>query len=170
MNHIERGRHSADAGVDGTVLFLIGMRVNRLWQVWRWVPVALAMPRMLRELRGAPSLGLVGTPRTFVSGRTVLVWQYWTSFEALDAYARSGDRTHLPAWRSFNRRIKDNGSVGIYHETVVLSDTWIETVYVNMPPIGLGAVTGTVPAGRRGATAAVRLGRRTEDAVPVAPY
>ena len=170
MHNIAKGRQSADVGIDGTVLFLIGMRVNRLWQVWRWVPVLAAMPRMLAELARDPSLGLVGRPRTMVSGRTVLVWQYWTSFDALDAYARAGDRAHLPAWRAFNRRVKDNGSVGIYHETVLLSDANVETVYVNMPPFGLGAVTGTVPAGRRGQTAGVRLGRRVEDTPPVAPY
>ncbi len=170
MSHIQRGRQSAAPGVDGTVLFLIGMRVNRLWQVWRWLPVALAMPRMLAELARDPSLGLVGRPRTLLSGRTVLVWQYWDSFESLDAYARAGDRAHLPAWRVFNRRIKDNGSVGIYHETVLLSEGSVETVYVNMPPIGLGAAVGTVPAGRRGETAGVRLGRRYADTPPVPPY
>ena len=45
-----------------------------------------AMPRMIAELMKDRSLGMVGRPRTFVSGRTILVWQYWSSFEQLEAY------------------------------------------------------------------------------------
>lgn len=170
MATINKGRYSADAGADGTVLFLIGMRINRLWQVWRWLPVFVAMPRMLVELAKHPELGQVGKPRTFVSGRVILVWQYWASFEQLAAYAKANDRAHLPAWRAFNRKVRDNGSVGIYHETIVLSDATVETVYGNMPGFGLGAVTGAVPAGRRGQTAKARLTGDTTEAPAVDPY
>jgi hypothetical protein len=86
MARINKGRYSAETGADGKVLFLIGLRFNRLWQVWKWLPVFGAMPRMLRELAKNPDLGLVGCPRTFVSGRTILVWQYWESFEKLEPY------------------------------------------------------------------------------------
>lgn len=166
---INRGRYSADVGADGKVLFLIGMRFNRLWQPWKWAPVLAAMPRMLIELQKNPSLGLVGRPRTFLSGRTILVWQYWESFEKLDAYARSTSARHLPAWRSFNQKIRDNGSVGIFHETILLSDATVETVYGNMPTFGLAMVTGAVPAKRRGQSARTRLtGAETE--LPVEPY
>lgn len=37
------------------VVFLIGMRVNKWWRVWDWVGVALAMLRMLRELKHGPT-------------------------------------------------------------------------------------------------------------------
>jgi len=154
---INKGRCSADVGAEGKVLFLIGMRINRLWQVWKWLPVFVAMPRMLIELQKDRSLGLVGKPRTFLSGRTILVWQYWDSFEKLDAYAKSTSLSHLPAWRSFNKRVRDNGSVGIFHETVVLSDATVETVYGNMPVMGLASVTGAVPASKRGQTSRDRL-------------
>ena len=33
-----------------------------------------------------------------------------------------------------------------------------ETIYVNMPPFGLGRVTRLVPVSRRGETAGVRIG------------
>lgn len=171
MAAINEGRYSADTGADGKVLFLIGMRLNQLWRPWRWLPVLAAMPRMLLELQKDPGLGLVGRPRTFLSGRTVLVWQYWASFEQLEAYARSQSAAHLPAWRSFNAKVRDNGSVGIYHETVLLSDATVETVYGNMPTFGLGAVTGAVPAKMRGQTARSRITGTTEAAAPpVAPY
>ena len=166
---IYRGRYSADVGADGKVLFLIGMRFNRLWQPWKWAPVLAAMPRMLIELQKNPSLGLVGRPRTFLSGRTILVWQYWESFEKLDAYARSTSARHLPAWRSFNQKIRDNGSVGIFHETILLSDATVETVYGNMPTFGLAMVTGAVPAKRRGQSARTRLTGAETD-LPVDPY
>lgn len=39
------------------VVFLIGMRINRLWKVHKWLPVARAMPRMLAELAAAPEHG-----------------------------------------------------------------------------------------------------------------
>ena len=134
------------------------------------VNIAVCTARNVPLLANPPNSSSARNSHTLVSGRTVLVWQYWDSFESLDAYARAGDRAHLPAWRAFNRRIKDNGSVGIYHETVLLAEGSVETVYVNMPPIGLGAAVGTVPAGRRGQTAGVRLGRRAADTPPVAPY
>ena len=170
MATINRGRYAAAEGANGKVLFLIGMRINRLWQVWKWFPVFTAMPRMIAELMKNRDLGLVGRPRTLVSGRVILVWQYWNSFEQLEAYARDSSRTHLPAWRAFNQRVRDNGSVGIFHETIVLSDATVETVYGNMPAFGLAAVTGAVPAGRRGQSAALRLGRTAVDTPPVDPY
>jgi hypothetical protein len=167
---INKGRFSADAGADGKVLFLIGMRLNQLWRVWKWFPVAVAMPRMLFELQKDPSLGLVGKPRTFLSGRTILVWQYWESFEHLEAYSKSAAASHLPAWRSFNRRVRDNGSVGIFHETILLADDRVETVYGNMPTFGLAAVTGAVPARQRGQSAKARLTGAAAEAPVVEPY
>ena len=111
MAKVNKGRHTAAAGADGKILFLIGMRINKPLQFWKWLPVFVAMPRMLVELQKNRDLGLVGQPRTMLSGRVVTVWQYWNSFEQLQAYARSRENAHLPAWRRFNRRIRDNGSV-----------------------------------------------------------
>ena len=170
MATINKGRYSADVGADGKVLFLIGMRFNQLWKPWKWLPVVTAMPRMLVELQKNPSLGLVGKPRTFLSGRTILVWQYWESFEKLEAYSKSGSAAHLPAWRAFNRNVRDNGSVGIYHETIVLSDATVETVYGNTPTMGLAAVTGAVPARQRGQSAKARMTGTAAEAPPVDPY
>ena len=50
-------------------LFLIGMRVNTLWAVNRWGPVAMAMPRMQRELAKKPGAGMLWQ-KNFSSGRT----------------------------------------------------------------------------------------------------
>ncbi len=57
MATVNPGRYTAEVGEDGIVVFLIGLRVNRLRALRRWVPVAMAMPKMLRELMTQPELG-----------------------------------------------------------------------------------------------------------------
>jgi hypothetical protein len=42
------------------VVFLIGMRINRWWKFHKWLPVAVAMPRMLKELSEKPENGFLG--------------------------------------------------------------------------------------------------------------
>lgn len=141
----------------GAVTFLIGMRINKLWQVWKWMPVMAAMGKMLPELMKNPELGLVGRPRTFLSGRTILVWQQWASFEALEKYAQAPEHEHVPAWRNFNRRSRGNAAVGIYHETYIMDHTTTEAVYVNMPPFGLAGAFGAKPAEGESRSARQRL-------------
>jgi hypothetical protein len=138
------------------VVFLIGMRINRLRSPRQWGPVLTAMPRMLRELARHPDLGLLDAS-TYVSGRTILVVQYWNSVEQLYAYSRAADSRHLPAWRAFNRRARGRSDVGIYHETYVVPAAGQESVSVNMPPHGLLAAIGSVPVAQRGRSAAHRL-------------
>ena len=43
------------------VVFLIGMRINKPWKVHKWLPVFMAMPRMLKELAANPQSGCLGT-------------------------------------------------------------------------------------------------------------
>ncbi len=86
------------------VVFLIGMRINRFRRVSKWLPVFFAMPRMLRELERTPEAGLLGAGLYMGSPRRPLVVQYRRSFEHLEAYARSRDATHWPAWVAFNKR------------------------------------------------------------------
>ena len=134
------------AEVDGGfVLFLIGMRVNKPWKIWSWLPVATAMPRMLAELAAQPRLGLLHA-RSHFGFPNVMVVQYWKSFEALEAYAKARDRAHLPAWQAFNKAVGSNGDVGIWHETYVIEPGRYENIYNNMPPHGLGAVGRIVDA------------------------
>ena len=54
------------AQVDGeAVVFLIGMRINKWWKIHKWLPVAIAMPKMLRELGQNPDLGFLGAHTWF---------------------------------------------------------------------------------------------------------
>ena len=105
-----------------------------------------------------------------MSGRVFLLVQYWRSFEDLERFARAPQGSHLKAWRDFNRRIRNNGAVGIFHETYRVPATAIETVYGNMPVFGLAEATSHVPvrAGRH--SAAARLGVRADGDAPVEPY
>ncbi len=140
------------------VVFLIGMRVNKLWKVWKWWPVAMAMPRMLVELEKKPQLGLLHAYNKFGLRNTMVV-QYWRSFEHLHAYATSPDNAHLPAWRAFNRAVASNGDVGIWHETYLVRAGDFEAVYNNMPVAGLGQAGRLVPAKGRKMSARGRLGK-----------
>lgn len=144
------------------VVFLIGMRINRLWRASKWLPVLAAMPKMVRELERSPETGLLGAKLYLASPREPMVVQYWRSFELLEAYARDRDRGHWPAWVAFNKRVGSNGEVGIWHETFLVPAGGYECLYNNMPPTGLGAATSLVAAAGRRATAAGRAGVREE--------
>jgi hypothetical protein len=141
--------HRMKAEMQGDfVLFLIGMRINRAWQVHRWLPVARAMPRMLTELAQQPELGLLHADAWF--GRTIIMLQYWRSLEQLQSYARSKERQHLPAWQAFQRASDGNPAVGIWHECYQITEGSHSNVYVNMPLFGLGKATGDfVLAGKK---------------------
>jgi hypothetical protein len=139
------------------VLFLIGMRVNRLRALRSWTSVAAAMTKMLRELDGNPASGILWH-RTYVSPPIVMVHQYWESFEKLLDYAHDRQGNHFPAWGEFNRRIGyANGAVGIWHETYLVEPGKCECIYGNMPVFGLAAATARVPAEGRLAAAKDRL-------------
>nr|WP_070960240.1 DUF4188 domain-containing protein [Hyphomonas sp. Mor2] len=145
------------AAIEGDfVLFLIGMRIHKLWKVWKWLPVFAAMPRMLAELGKNPELGLLHT-KTFFSLRSPYLVQYWRSFEDLHAYSVDKSLEHLPAWKAFNKAIGSEGDVGIWHETYLIKADALETVYGNMPPVGLGAAFGLKPATGRNRSAKGRL-------------
>jgi Domain of unknown function (DUF4188) len=128
------------------VVFLIGMRINKIWKVHKWLPVFLAMSRMIKELQADPNSGFLG----HVAGIPVMV-QYWRSFEDLEAYAKNRDKEHWPAWVNFNKRLSNSrGDVGFWHETYKVRAGEYEVIYSGMPPFGIGKVGKLVPiSGRR---------------------
>lgn len=154
LNMIYRDRMTAQ--MDGEfAVFLIGMRINKPLLVHKWWPVAVAMPRMLRELYRTPELGLLSHEMWF--SRTIILVQYWRSLDALLSYAKSKDAHHLPAWQAFNRFIGTDGTVGIWHETYVVKPGTYENVYANMPAFGLGKAGQLVEAKAGLKSAADRL-------------
>jgi len=144
------------AELDGEiVVFLIGMRINRFWKIHKWWPVAMAMPRMLRELKAHPELGFLHAEQWL--GRTTLMLQYWRSFEALESYAKNRDLAHLPAWAEFNQRVAASADVGIWHETYRVRPGSFECIYNNMPLFGLARAARSVAATGKREHAAQRM-------------
>lgn len=137
------------------VVFLIGMTINKPWRLTRWLPVFLAMPRMLRELSSDPESGLLGF-RATLEGRNPTVIQYWSSLDKLYAYASEMEAEHRPAWTSFNKRARRApGVVGVWHETYQVAAA--ESVYVSTPELGLAKSTERTPVTARGNSARARL-------------
>ncbi len=164
MATIHPGRFTAD--VEGPfVVFIIGMRVNRLLAFSRWVPVARAMRPMVQHLLTHKELGLMHA-QTYVYWRGVALVQYWRSFEQLERFARDPSLAHLEAWKRFNRAVGADGSVGIWHETYVVQANQYECIYGNMPRFGLAVAGQHVKAVGAKETAKRRLGMTGEPAVP----
>jgi hypothetical protein len=155
MPPIVNGRFAGQIEGD-FVVFLIGMRINRLLAFNKWWPAASSMPRMLAELGRHPEMGLLHS-QFFRGGRTVMTLQYWRSFEHLHAYAHARDLEHLTAWAQFNRKVGNNGAVGIFHETYQVQAGNYEAIYVNMPPFGLAKAGSSTPAKGRMETARSRI-------------
>jgi Domain of unknown function (DUF4188) len=155
MTEIFNGRYTARAAKP-LVLFLIGVRLNKLWAVHKWLPVFIAIPRMLAELDRKPEVGLL-SHRLYFSKRVFLVQQYWESFDKLIAYAHDASAQHFPAWAAFNRAIGKDGTVGIWHETYLIEPGKFEMIYGNMPLFGLAAATKHVPAEGRLSAAKDRM-------------
>ena len=143
------------AEMDGEfVVFLIGLRINKPWKIHKWLPVLLAMPKMLKELEADPESGFLGHNGVGVG----VIVQYWRSFEDLERYARAQDREHWPAWVAFNKRLgASRGDVGIWHETYTIKSGQYEAVYSGMPPFGLGKIGNLVPASGRKESARQRM-------------
>ena len=134
------GRYTAqtnDSFADPFVVFLIGMRINRIFALRKWTRVTAAMPSMIAELKRNPALGMLHA-EFFLYWRGVAVVQYWRSFDHLHAYAHDRKAAHLPAW----------------HETYMVAAGQYECIYANMPRFGLAgaaehvAVTGRLDSAR----------------------
>jgi len=145
------------------VVFLIGMRINKIWKVHQWLPAFLAMPRMIQELKADPDSGFLG----HIFGFPVIV-QYWRSFADLEAYARSRDKEHWPAWVKFNQQVGNSrGDVGIWHETYKVRAGEYESIYSGMPPIGLGKASQLVTVSSQQDSARARLAESSGSATGV---
>ncbi|HBS26751.1 MAG TPA: DUF4188 domain-containing protein [Gammaproteobacteria bacterium] len=157
MTQVIKERMTAETDKD-FVVFLIGMRINKLWKIQKWLPVAQAMPRMINELYKNPDSGFISHEQWF--GRTTIMVQYWKSFEHLESYAKSKASNHLPAWAAFNRKISNNGDVVIWHETYLAKLGAFESVYNNMPKFGLAKAMNSVPAVGKYKTANDRINQK----------
>lgn len=164
MGAIFPGRYAAQLD-GGFVVFIIGMRINKLWALHKWLPVAQSMGPMLRQLQAQRELGLLHA-EPYCYWRGIALVQYWRTFEQLEKFARDPAATHLDAWKRFNRAVGADGSVGIWHETYVVQAGQYECIYGNMPRRGLASAGMHVPAVGRMESAKRRMGLEGEPAVP----
>jgi hypothetical protein len=138
------------------VVFLIGMRINKFFDVRRWWFVLSQMGPMLRVLLTQREKGLLHL-ETFVSNRSVVTVQYWRSYDDLERFARNTDDPHLGSWRAFNQKVGSHPSVGIWHETYTIQPGSFEGIYGNMPVWGMAAATRHIPVGAGRESAKERL-------------
>lgn len=155
MNKINKGRYIAEVD-DDLVLFIIGMRINKFFSFNKWIPVFKAMGPMIRELYQNPQLGFLHTEFLF-SWRRITLIQYWRSFEQLEAYAHG--KTHLVAWKEFNNKIGNDGTVGIYHESYRITKNNAEAIYNNMPRFGLAQAYSIAPVTKKTNSARERINK-----------
>jgi hypothetical protein len=163
MSAIFPGRYTAQ--IDGPfVVFIIGMRVNKLWAVNKWLPVSKAMGPMVEQLLAHRELGLLHA-ETYLYWRGAALVQYWRSFEQLEQFARNPSLSHLDAWKRFNKSVGADGSVGIWHETYVVQSGQYECIYGNMPRMGLAMAGSHGPVVSARETAKRRIGQQGEPAI-----
>lgn len=163
---IHNGRFTAEYEGD-LVVFLIGSLIHKPFRFRQWWPVAKAMNTIQREIAEHPEIGCRHIEN--FGGRRNISVQYWESFDHLVRFARSGEWSHLEAWRQFNKLIRDTGELGIWHETYLVRAGEFETMYGNMPRFGLAAAGRHVPADSS-STAGRRAGRSVGDVAPVPGY
>ena len=141
MTEVKQGRWTAEIEGD-FVVFIIGARVNKPWQLLRILQDLggrRGMGHMLKYLTEHPEKGLLG-----YETMGIVNVQYWRSFEHLEAFARDQDDPHLATWRNYWKRVGKDDRAGIWHETFLVRDGEYEAVYGNMPPRGLGKATSLV--------------------------
>lgn len=141
-SEIRKGRWTAEIEGD-FVVFLIGARINSKWKVlrvFRDLGARRGMNHMLKYLTDHPEKGLLGYQSV---GFTTI--QYWRSFEHLEAFAKDTNDPHLAVWRNYWKRVGGSTRTGVWHETYLVRAGEFETIYGNMPPIGLGKGTTLVP-------------------------
>jgi hypothetical protein len=123
-------------------VFLLGMRVNKPWKIHKWLPVLLKLRKMFKELEVHPETGYLGHQSFGFAGAI-----YWRSYDQIEAYARSKDYAHLPAWAWFHKaQGYSSGDVDLRHELYVVSPGTYMANYTAMPPTGLGSIGQLRPA------------------------
>jgi hypothetical protein len=151
---IFNGRYTADSSEEDFVVFIVGMRINQIFAITKWFPVAKAMGPMIKELYQNPEWGFKHTEILY-SWRTITLIQYWKGFDELLSYAHGN--THSLAWKDYNIKINNNGSVGVFHETYKIEKGASESIYNNMPKIGLSKALSHIPVSKNKDSAIKRM-------------
>ena len=123
-------RRSVDlAAYPDLVVIYLGMRANSLRGFKTLVSFG---PRIKKSVDAHPA-GLLLHENLFFTffPPHAGMRQYWQDFESLERWARMGVHAHW--WKGF---LEDRGGAGFWHETYFRGGQ-IESVYIDMPPVGL---------------------------------
>jgi len=93
---IYSGCYTVDSKED-IVVFIIGMRINKLFSFSKWLSVFMAMPPMIKELYLNKKLVFLHTEVSF-SWKAITLLQYWKSFKQFEFYAKGA--VHLKHGRN----------------------------------------------------------------------
>jgi Domain of unknown function (DUF4188) len=139
------------------IVIYLGMQVQSLRGL---KTVARLGPQIERSVAERPS-GLLLHERLFFGLRHIGMRQYWHDFESLEAWTRT--LPHKGWWGDF---LRDTGGTGFWHELYTLRGG-MEAVYIDTPPLGLGAALPRHPARGSLFSARRRLEREGEVPTPV---
>lgn len=127
------------------MIYINGMRLNRLRALPKYIRAGLAAGRMFEELAADPDSGFLGYLPAYMGLRSGAAIQYWRSLEDIRRFAQDPDGPHAPAWQWYDDEVGDSGDLGFWAELYVVRDGSFETFYRNVPPLGLGEHGTLVP-------------------------
>jgi hypothetical protein len=130
----------------GFVIYINGMRLNKLRAIHRWAIAGRKLANMFDRLEADPDSGFLGYQPAFMGLRTGAAIQYWRSLEDLKRFASDPNDLHVPAWKWYNEEVDSGGGVGFWAELYVIGDDDYETFFRNMHHFyGLGKTADTIP-------------------------
>jgi len=137
-------------------LVRLGIQVKSLsaWLFARRLRLEIAVSARAAAVSGA---GLLSSESFAIAINHFGVFQYWRSFDELEAWVRRPP--HSEWWRKAIERMRRRQDFGIYHEAFLVRATDLESIYMNCDPAGLArfGVLGE-PVGAM-TTSRSRLGR-----------
>lgn len=128
---------------DGVVIYINGIRLNRLRGLPQYLMANWKVAKMFRRLEADPDSGFLGYEPALMGPRHGAAIQYWRSLEDLERFASDREDMHAPAWRWFNR--VDDGSIGLWSELYVIGPDDYETFFRNVEGVGLSRFGDLVP-------------------------
>ncbi len=154
---MERSVATLPEPVEELCLVRLGLMIRK---VGAW-PYALRLGRAIERSASEAirsGAGLLKSDLMFAGFGHLVVLQYWSSFDALEAWSHRPP--HSEWWKGAAERMRTRGDFGIYHETYLVPRANVESIYLNTPPVGLASFGPTGPAVGRMTTSRDRLDRR----------
>ncbi len=128
---------------DGFVIYINGMRLNKLRALPRYLMAGLKVGKMFDRLAADPDSGFLGYEPALMGPRHGAAIQYWRSLEDIRRFASDPGDMHVPAWQWFNER--DDGGLAFWSELYVIEPENYETFFRNVEGVGLSRFGRMVP-------------------------